>query len=95
MIKTYPLVMQNMSGKANGPKMHDLIGRSVGIIPWQKVFFRILKLELTQHMELTSRAVTRMTIFEFIEIWYNRKRIHASLGYLTPNEYEAKLNDYQ
>ena len=37
-----------------------------------------------------------MNVFEFIEIWrsaarYNRKRMHASLGYLTPAEYEVKL----
>ncbi|WKN46356.1 IS3 family transposase [Tunicatimonas pelagia] len=35
---------------------------------------------------------TKIGVFEFIEIWYNRKRMHASLGYLTPVEYEAKLN---
>ena len=36
-------------------------------------------------------AEAKVNVFEFIEIWYNRKRMHASLGYLTPAEYEAKL----
>ena len=46
-------------------------------------------------MEVKSEEVTKIKIFEFIEIWYTRKRIHASVGYLTPIEYEAKLNSYQ
>ncbi len=43
-------------------------------------------------MEVKPIAMAKIEIFEFIEIWYNRNRIHASLGYLTPNEYETKLN---
>ncbi len=40
-------------------------------------------------------AATRIEVFEFIEIRYNRNRMHVSLGYLTPNEYEAKLNQHK
>ena len=35
-----------------------------------------------------TRAEARMSIFEFIEVWYNRQRLHSSLGYLSPIEYE-------
>jgi len=32
------------------------------------------------------------SIFEYIEIWYNRKRLHSSLGYKTPIEMEQEFN---
>jgi len=35
-----------------------------------------------------SNEEARLAIFEFIESWYNNKRIHSSLGYITPNEKE-------
>ncbi len=54
-------------------------------------FFRTLKSELIYVAKITTIADTKLAVFEFIEVWYNRKRIHASLGYLTPVEYEAKL----
>jgi transposase InsO family protein len=83
-LKTQPLVTQSMSRKANC--WDNAVAES---------FFRTLKTELIHPMEMKSIAMTRIEVFEFIEIWYNRKRIHASLGYLTPIEYEAKLNSYQ
>lgn len=33
----------------------------------------------------------KLAIFEFIESWYNNKRIHSTMGYITPNE---KYNNY-
>jgi len=35
-----------------------------------------------------TRAEARLSIFEFIEVWYNRQRLHSSLGYLSPIEFE-------
>jgi transposase InsO family protein len=81
LLKAQPLVIQSMSRKANC--WDNAVAES---------FFRTLKSELIHQMEVKSIAMTKIEIFEFIEIWYNKKRIHASLGYLTPNEYEAKLN---
>ncbi len=34
----------------------------------------------------------KTSIFEYIEIWYNRKRLHSSLGYKTPLEVELEFN---
>jgi putative transposase len=38
--------------------------------------------------QFASRAEARSAIFEFIEAWYNRQRLHSSLGYLSPEEFE-------
>jgi putative transposase len=51
-------------------------------------FFGILKRELVFHNRYQSRAQARQSIFDYIERFYNRRRIHASLGYLTPSEFE-------
>ncbi len=44
---------------------------------------------------MKGMETTKVEVFEFIEIWYNRQRIHASLAYMTPYEYGMKLNQHQ
>jgi len=51
-------------------------------------FFSTLKEELVYRNLFPTRAAARAAIFEFIEVFYNRGRIHTSLGNLTPAEYE-------
>jgi putative transposase len=51
-------------------------------------FFSSLKNELIHHCDFATREHARMAIFEYIELFYNRKRIHQSLGYRTPEEVE-------
>ena len=51
-------------------------------------FFKILKSELIYHHHFFSLQYAKKEVFEFIEIWYNRKRRHSYLGYLTPAEFE-------
>ena len=53
-------------------------------------FFGTLKGECATH-RFATRLQARQQIFEFIEIWYNRHRLHSSLGYLSPAEYEHRL----
>jgi len=53
-------------------------------------FFGSLKNELVHHEDYRARADARQSIFEYIEVFYNRQRRHAFLNYLTPAEYEAK-----
>ena len=55
-----------------------------------ETFFKTLKTELIYREEFETRAEAKAAIFEFIEVWYNRQRLHSSLGYLTPEDYEAK-----
>jgi len=51
-------------------------------------FFSHLKNELIYHEDFTDRDHARSVIFDYIEVFYNRQRIHETLGYKTPNEYE-------
>lgn len=53
-------------------------------------FFRTLKVELIYRQKFKTKAEAKSAIFEFIEVWYNRERIHSSLDYMTPLEYEQK-----
>jgi transposase InsO family protein len=54
-------------------------------------FFATLKTELVHAADWATRDAARAAIFEFIEVWYNRRRRHSSLGYRTPVEYEEHL----
>ena len=51
-------------------------------------FFATLECELIDRRAFQSHAEARMAVFEFIEAWYNRKRRHSALGYLSPEEFE-------
>ena len=53
-------------------------------------FFGSLKNELVYHEDYKTRSEARQSIFEYIEVFYNRKRRHAFLNYMTPVEYEKK-----
>lgn len=53
-------------------------------------FFGTLKAECATH-RFATREEARRAIVEFIEIWYNRQRLHSSLGYFSPAEYERRL----
>lgn len=49
-------------------------------------FFAVLKRAVVFHNQYQTRAEARQSIFDYIERFYNRKRIHSSLGYRTPFE---------
>jgi len=52
-------------------------------------FFGSLKTECVHHCNYPTRNQAKRDIFEYIEVFYNRERIHSTLGYLSPHEYEA------
>ncbi|MEN4921219.1 IS3 family transposase, partial [Achromobacter spanius] len=54
-------------------------------------FFSNLKNELTHHQVFHSREHARLAIFNYIEVFYNRQRIHQGLGYRTPAQVEAAV----
>jgi putative transposase len=55
-------------------------------------FWATLKTELVHHERYATREQARASIFEYIEVFYNRQRLHSSLGYVSPETFEASLN---
>ena len=55
-------------------------------------FFGTLKTELTHHEEFLTRDEAQQSLFEYLEVFHNRKRRHSALGYRSPAEYEACPN---
>ena len=55
-------------------------------------FWGTLKAELVNHEHYATREQARASIFEYIEVFYNRTRLHSSLGYVSPEQFEAALN---
>ena len=53
-----------------------------------ETFFHTLKTELTSRTKYRTREEARRSIFEYIEIFYNRTRLHSAIGYRSPVEYE-------
>ena len=55
-------------------------------------FFAALKNEMYHRQRFDTRTRARFAVAEYIEVYYNRQRLHSTLGYRTPAE---ALNDYQ
>jgi putative transposase len=55
-------------------------------------FFRTLKVELVYRRRFQTRQEARTAIVEYIEMFYNRRRRHSSLGYLSPAEFEEQVH---
>lgn len=70
-------VLQSMSRKGNC--WDNAIAES---------FFKTLKTEMVYHKKFETRAKAKIEIFDYIEVWYNRKRRHSALDYMTPVQVE-------
>lgn len=57
-------------------------------------FFATIKRELIDTRAWRTRAGLRSAIFDYIEGWYNTRRLHSSLSYLSPAEYEATIHHH-
>ena len=53
-------------------------------------FWGKLKTEMVYHQHFTTKAQARAAVFEYIEMFYNRKRLHAALDYLSPEAFENR-----
>jgi putative transposase len=73
-------VIQSMSGK--GDCSDNAAAES---------FSKRLKTEMVYHNKLESKKEAQLAVFEYKEMWYNRKRRHYALGFLTPEEFYKKL----
>jgi len=74
-------LVQSMSGKGN---CYDNAA--------MESFFKTLKTELVHWERYATRDEAKKSVFEYIEVYYNRKRMHSSIGYMNPVEFENSLN---
>lgn len=58
-------------------------------------FFASLKGELIDRRSWATRAQVRREVVWYIEVFFNRRRLHSSLGYLSPDEYEARIHHHK
>lgn len=74
-------------------------GRSIGELakefepndaPGEGVDFAALECELLDLRKFRTKAEARVAVFEFIEGWYNPRRRHSAIGYLSPLQYERR-----
>ena len=54
-------------------------------------FFRSFKTELVYQQRIPTRRVASMRVFDYLEVFYNRQRLHSSIGYMAPYEYEQRV----
>jgi len=73
-------VLQSMSRKGNC--WDNAIAES---------FFKTLKTEMVYHRKFETRAQAKLELFDYIEVWYNKKRRHSALDYLTPIQVEQQM----
>ena len=83
LVLTHGLI-QSMSGKGN---CYD---NAI-----TETFFHTLKTEMIFWERFETRDEARRKLFHYIEVWYNRQRLHSSLGYMAPVEYEQQFHHQQ
>ncbi len=80
-IESYKKITRSMSRKGNC--WDNAVAES---------FFKSLKTELIYGNKLISKEQMKLEIFEYIEIWYNRKRRHSALNYKNIEEFNNQIN---
>lgn len=55
-------------------------------------FFKSLKTECTYQWVFDNKKQAAIVVFQYIETWYNKKRLHSALGYTTPDQFAENLN---
>ena len=84
LLGTFPNVSRSMSRK--GDCWDNAVAES---------FFKTIKTELIYDCKFQSIYQAKLAVFEYIEIWYNKKRRHSALGYLSPEAYGNILLNYK
>ncbi len=84
LIKHREFVKQSMSRKGNC--WDNAVAES---------FFKSLKVELVYHKKYNNQSEAELSIFEWIETWYNSKRRHSTLNYKNITEIELELNNHK
>jgi putative transposase len=81
LLESNPLIVRSMSRKGNC--WDNAVAES---------FFKTLKAECIYQNKFANQAQAAIVVFEYIEAWYNRKRMHSALGFMSPEEFERTLN---
>lgn len=79
MLLTHHQIQVSMSG----------VGNCYDNAPMES-FFSLLKTEVVHHERYATRQAAKTSLFDYIEAFYNRQRIHSSTDYLSPAAYEAR-----
>ncbi len=82
---SYQEILKRHSVKASMSKKGDCWDNAVA-----ESFFHTLKTELVHHCDYESREEARASIFEYIEVFYNRQRLHSANGYEAPMVFEMR-----
>ncbi len=80
LLKTNSLITQSMSRKGNC--WDNAVAES---------FFKTIKTEMIYHNKFKNQSEAKTAVFEYIEVWYNRKRLHSSLNYKIPYQMELEF----
>ena len=70
------------------PRQHEPQGQRLDNAVVES-FFSTLKNELVHDHAFHTREDAQAAVFEFIEVFYNRQRLHQTLGYVSPMQFEA------
>jgi len=81
LLESNPLITRSMSRKGNC--WDNAVAES---------FFKTLKSECVYQNKFTNKEQAAVVVFEYIEAWYNRKRLHSALGFMSPEEFGRNLN---
>ena len=84
MIGSYKIITRSMSRKENC--WDNAVAES---------FFKTLKIEQIYENKLKNKDQMKLEIFEYIEIWYNRKRRHSALKFRTIREFWNQKNNFK
>jgi len=102
---TEGLIHHSDRGRQYASYAYQELLREYGLIPsmsrsgncydnvYVESFFGTLKTELVHGERYRSRLEARLSIFEYVEVCYNRQRSHSALGYRSPEQYEKLLNE--
>jgi putative transposase len=84
------------SYRAKAEAAHMVLSMSRPGMPYDNAmaesFFSTLKLELMLDKAFASREAARLAVFDYIEAFYNRTRMHSALDYQSPTQYEERFN---
>jgi transposase InsO family protein len=99
------LIHHSDRGRQYASYAYQALLREYGMIPsmsrsgncydnaYVESFFGTLKTELVHGERYRTRLEARLSIFEYVEVFYNRQRSHSALGYRSPEQYEKLLHE--